>query len=209
MQAAAVTTQHTSWSWSLNNVVKQKTGAAHFRLGTLQTSLKTGRTWRPCVEVRREVAFGWCRVCGVCIYVFDWKSPPLDSTGSVDTNGPHHLSHTVKTCHHGEIPLGRKLCVQFVQWVYNSVLWRNTHTQKYFCKETLKETMFNSLWAMRDINQNDFLHQHAGQYEEVLCNRWVCVCLGTCVFVCIRCLCLQIGVRTIRPKICNLGVHVS
>lgn len=29
-----------------------------------------------------------------------------------------------------------------------------------------------------DINQNDFLHQLAGQYEEVLLRReWVCVCV--------------------------------
>lgn len=41
---------------------------------------------------------------------------------------------------------------------------------------------------MTDINQNDFLHQQAGQYEEVLMDRCMCVrvCLCACVSICER-----------------------
>lgn len=91
-------------------------------------------------------------------------------------------------------------------------------------KETLKQTMFNSIWATRDINQNAFLHQHAGQYEEVLLDR--CMCVSVCVFVwvCVHHVFVSANlpgltelfppqglqrVSTIRPKICNKEAYVS
>lgn len=131
--------------------------------------------------------------------------------GSLHYANPHVFLYSRKIPNSISLPHYKELDPECTFVCRRYLIDTAAFTRVYVVEEhtNLREELwiFNSKWATSDININNFLHQHSGQYEEVLLD-W-CMCAWVCgfAFVCVRC--VSVNLPDLTEIVPSRGCSVS